>query len=108
MDFNKNIKYKLSLNFGIWATSKPRRTLTQSCIMHCVNAVLFLFILYFIHDSANYDFVNLRSKLSYQYVCTPKLEFPKLNFCDIAILTLFAYILPYTFFLNNYYLSVTD
>ena len=68
--------------------------------MHCVNTVLFCFLLFFIHDSANYDFVNLRSKHSYQYVCTPKLEFPKLNFCDIAILSTFSILIIYCLYIS--------
>ena len=68
--------------------------------MHCVNAVLFLIIFFFIHDSANYDFVNLRPKLSYQYVYTPKLEFPKLNFCDIVVLSTFCILTIYWLYIS--------
>ena len=74
--------------------------LTQSYIMHCVNAVLFLIIFVFIHDSANCDFVSLRPKLSYQYVFTPKLELPKYNICDIVLLSTVSILILYNLYIS--------
>ena len=74
--------------------------MTQSYIMHCVNAALFLIIFHLIHNSAHYDFVNLCPNLSYQYVCTTKLELPKLNFCDIVVLSTVSILIIYCLYIS--------
>ena len=70
--------------------------------------ILFLVILLFIYDFVNYDFVNL-FKFSFNgYVCSPKLELPKLNaISDIVVLIATSILIIYLLFILLLYYSNT-
>ena len=78
--------------------------------MRCANVFLFFIILFLIYDFESYDFVNQCPKsLSYQHVCLciPKLEFPKLFFCDIMAMFAVGILIIYLLFTSFLYCSYT-
>ena len=76
--------------------------------MHRVNFALFLIFSFYTYDFVFYDFVNLFPQFpSHQYTCTPKLQLPKLNFCDLVIINAISILIIQLLFSSLLYYSNT-
>ena len=75
--------------------------------MRYANYILFFTLLLIIYDFVNYDYVNLFKFSSNRYVCTPKLEFPKLDLGDIVVISAISLIIIHMLFIILLYYSNT-
>ena len=76
-------------------------------IMRYANYILFFILLLIIYDFVNYDLVNLFKFSSNRYVCTPKLEFPKLDLGDIVVISAISLLIIHMLFIILLYYSNT-
>ena len=81
--------------------TSPSRPTPISCTVH----ILLLLLFYCLYDFVNYDFVNLFKFSSNEYVCTPKLELPKINLCDTVVLITTSILIIYLLFIILLYHS---